>query len=121
MVRFKAKNKKGNPLGVSGPPSVGRLWKTQEEFRFSALPGNLETIEEIPSSGQDGGVGRNPLPPRTTKRRVTTNLKSVNNQKCQEIKLHGTSTTKELKKKSTRTTRLVRTCGKAADCMGGAG
>ena len=59
MVRFKAKNKKGNPLGVSGPPSVGRLWKTQEEFRFSALPGNLETIEEIPSSGQDGGIHRN--------------------------------------------------------------
>ena len=37
--------------------------------------------------------------PRTTKRRITTNLKSINNQKCQKIKLHGTPTTKELKKK----------------------
>ena len=35
-------------------------------------------------SGQDGGVGRNPSPPRTTKRRTTTNLKSINHQKCQK-------------------------------------
>ena len=55
-----------------------------------------------------GGVGRNPSLPRTTKRRITTNLKSINNQKCQKIKLHGTLTTKELKKQSTRPTRLVR-------------
>ena len=60
------------------------------------------------SSGQDGGVGRNPLLPRTTKRKITTNLKLINNQKHQKIKLHETPTTKELKKKSTRTTRLVR-------------
>ena len=31
------------------------------------------------SSGQDGGVGRYPLLPHTTKRRITTNLKSINN------------------------------------------
>ena len=30
-----------------------------------------------------------------------------NNQKCQKIKMHGTPTTKELKKKLTRTTKLV--------------
>ena len=42
------------------------------------------------------GVGRNSSLPHTTKRRITTNLKSVNNQKCKEIKLHGTQTTKEL-------------------------
>ena len=46
--------------------------------------------------------------PCTTQRRITTNLKSVNSQKRQKIKLHGTPTTKELKKKSTRTTRPVR-------------
>ena len=62
------------------------------------------------SSGQDGGVGRDPSLPCTTKRRITTNLKSINNQNCQKIKLHGTPTNKELKKKSTRTTRPVRTC-----------
>ena len=60
------------------------------------------------SSGQDGGTGRNPSLPRTTKRRMTTNLKSIKNQKCQKIKQHGTPTTKELKKQSTRTTTPVK-------------
>ena len=46
--------------------------------------------------------------PRTAKRRIRTNLKSVNKQKHRKIKLHGTPTTKELKKISTRTTRLGR-------------
>ena len=54
--------------------------------------------------------------PRTTKRRITTNLKSINNQKRQKIKLHGTLTTKELKKKSIRTTRPVRR--RTTDCAG---
>ena len=39
------------------------------------------------------------MPARTTKRRTTTNLKTKNNQNCQKIKLHGSLTTKELKKK----------------------
>ena len=47
--------------------------------------------------GQDGDVGRNALLPCTTKR-ITTNLKTINNQKCQKIKLHRTLTTKGLKK-----------------------
>ena len=51
-------------------------------------------------SGQVGDVGRNPSLPPTTKRRKTTNLKSINNQKCQKIKLHGTLTTMELKKQT---------------------
>ena len=57
------------------------------------------------SSGQDGGIARNPWLPCTTKSRITTNLKSINKQKHQKIKLHGTLTTKELKKKSTRLVR----------------
>ena len=52
-------------------------------------------------------VWRSPSLPRTTKRRKTANLKRINNRKCPKIKLHGTLTTKELKKQSTRTTRLV--------------
>ena len=60
------------------------------------------------SSSQDGNIGRKTLLPCTTKWRIITNLKSINNQKHQKIKLHGTPTTKELKKKSTRTTKLVR-------------
>ena len=64
--------------------------------------------------------------PCTTKRRITTNLKSINNQKCQKIKLHGTPTTMELKKQSNRTTRPVRRWternqGKAVDPAGRAG
>ena len=51
------------------------------------------------TSGQDGGIGRYTLPPCTTKRRTTTNLKTKNNQNCQKIKLYGSPTTKELKKK----------------------
>ena len=63
---------------------------------------NLELKNKYLGSSQDGGVGRNPLLPHTTKRRITTNLKTINNQKCQRIKLHGTLTTKELKKHSPR-------------------
>ena len=74
-------------------------------------------ISKIQSSGQDGGVGRNPSLPRTTKRRITSNLKSINNQKHQKIKLHGTPTTRELKKTSTSPVRL-RQSGKAADREG---
>ena len=39
------------------------------------------------------------MPPRTTKRRATTNLKTKNNHNCQKIELYGSPTTKELKKK----------------------
>ena len=43
------------------------------------------------SSGHGGGVGRNTLLPHTSKRRITTNFKTKNNQNCQKIKLHGKS------------------------------
>ena len=52
------------------------------------------------TSGQDGGVGRYTVPPRTTKRRMTaTNLKRKTNQNCQNIELYGSLTAKELKEK----------------------
>ena len=51
------------------------------------------------TSGQDGGIGRYTLPPHTTKRRKTTNLKTKNNQTFQKIELYGSPTTTELKKK----------------------
>ena len=44
-------------------------------------------------------MGRYSLLPHTTKRRTTTNLKTKNNQNFQKIKLYGSRTTKELKKK----------------------
>ena len=37
--------------------------------------------------------------PLHTSKRTTTNLKTNNNQNCQKIKLYGSLTTKELKKK----------------------
>ena len=55
--------------------------------------------------GQDGSIGRYTLPPHTTKRRPTTNLKTKNNQNCQKIKLYESLTTKELRKK--HSSRLV--------------
>ena len=54
------------------------------------------------TSSQGGGVGRYTLPPCTTKRKTTTNLKTKNSQNCQKIKLYGSPTTKELKKHSSR-------------------
>ena len=51
------------------------------------------------TSGQDRSISRYTLPPHTTKRRTTTHLKTKNNQNCQKIKLYGSPTTKELKKK----------------------
>ena len=50
-------------------------------------------------TGQDGVVGRHTVPPHTTKRRITTNLKTKNNHNCQKIKLYRSPTAKELKKK----------------------
>ena len=60
----------------------------------------------------------------TTKTRITTNLKTINNQKCQKIKLQGTLTTKELKKHSSRPVggeemdSGERTHSKVANCVG---
>ena len=72
------------------------------------------------SSDQDGGIGRNLLLPHTTKRRITTNLKSINIQKCQKImELHGILTTQELKKQPTH--GEVRTHSEVADHEGRTG
>ena len=66
--------------------------------------------------------------PHTTKRRITTNLKTINNQKCQKIKLHGSLTAKELKKHSSKLvggtemgSQEERTAGKAAGQCGPGG
>ena len=49
------------------------------------------------TSGQDRGVvRRHTVPPCTTKRMATTDLKNKN---CQKIELYGSLTTKQLKKK----------------------
>ena len=86
---------KNNLQGING--RMMKLW----------IKAMIWNTRKQKTSGQDRGVGRNPELPCTTKRRITTNPKSINNQKCQKIKLQGALTTKELKKKSNRTTRLV--------------
>ena len=47
---------------------------------------------KIWTSGQDGGIGRYTVPPHTTKRRKTTNVKTKHNQNCQKIELYGSLT-----------------------------
>ena len=59
--------------------------------------GIREMFKKGEATGQDGGIGRYPLPHHTTKRR--TNWKTKINQNCQKIKLYEILTTKELKKK----------------------
>ena len=67
------------------------------QFPFNKSP------EGVP--GQDGGIGRYTSLLHAAKRRILTNLKTKNNQSCQKIKLYGSLTTKELKKK--HSSRLV--------------
>ena len=59
------------------------------------------TIKNV-TSAQDRSISRYTLPPCTTKRKTTTNLKTKNNYNCQKIKLYGSLTIKELKKHSSR-------------------
>ena len=49
------------------------------------------------SSSQDGGIGRYTLPPCTTQRRITTNLKTKINQNSQKIELHESPITKDVR------------------------
>ena len=75
---------------------------------------NIKGSRDTELSSQDRGIGRHIVPPHTTKRR-TTNLKTKN-KNSQKIKLYGSLTTKELKKK--HSSRPVggaeRTCSKTA-------
>ena len=89
------------PVPSSGVPGdqLPGLWRKPRAHGGISVKVGLET------SGQDGGIGRHIVPPRTTKRRTTTNLKTKNNQNWQKIKLYRCLTTKELKKK--HSSRLV--------------
>ena len=58
--------------------------------------------------GQDGDV-RKTLRFLAQPKGLTTNVKTINNQKWQKIKLHGTPITKELKKHPSRLVRGTET------------
>ena len=56
-------------------------------------------LKELHPTFKGTGVGRYSFLPHATKRRITTNLKTKNNQNCQKIEQCRSLTTKELKKK----------------------
>ena len=62
-------------------------------------------MHKLKSSGQDGGISRYTLLPCTTERRIMTNLKTKTTRTARKIKLCGSPTNKELKKK--HSSRLV--------------
>ena len=70
--------------------------------------------KKVLSSSQDGGVSRNPLLLQTTKRRITTNLKSINNQKHQKNQTSWNSDNQGIKEKINQNNQT----GKAADSSG---
>ena len=48
-----------------------------KETEYKLTPNSQSNIDkEEQTSSQDGGIGRHTVPPRTTKRRTTTNLKT---------------------------------------------
>ena len=83
----------------------------------SWIRGLLYWVKISGGSGQDGGSGRNASLPCTTKTRITATLKTINSQQCQKIKLHGTPTTKELKKHSPRLVGGAERRGRVARCQ----
>ena len=76
-----------------------RIWadKTIMVLLHNGIPVRHRREENLTSS-QVEGVGRYTLPPCTTKRKTTKNLKTKNNQNCWNIELYGSPTTKEWKK-----------------------
>ena len=83
------------------------------------------------SASVEKSAAKKPFASLNNQKENKNKLKSINNQKCQKIILHGTPTTKEFKKHSNRKTRLVGICSEAGpaernshevvDHMGGAG
>ena len=70
------------------------LWKDKQDWQTFN-----QTHKEQRTQGLPAKIGKYTVPPRTIKRRKTTNLKTKNNQNWQKIELYGSLTTKELKKK----------------------
>ena len=83
----------------------GKLIRWKIKYTCGTIEKTFYDINSEDICFEDGGIGRYILPLCTTKRRTTTNLKTKNNQNCQNIELHGSLTTKELKK--THSSRLV--------------
>ena len=60
------------------------------------------------------------MPPYTTKRRITTNLKSINNQKGQKIKLPVTLDNQGIKEKLTQNNQIGKNLQQGGRQVGGA-
>ena len=74
-------------LGAIASWAVGSHWEHRES-KFLVL----KIHKAVATSSQDGGVDGHTLPPCTTIRRITTNLKTKNTQDCQKIELCGSLT-----------------------------
>ena len=77
----------------------GKLIRWKIKYTCGTIEKTFYDINSEDICFEDGGIGRYILPLCTTQRRTTTNLKTKNNQNCQNIELYGSLTTKELKKK----------------------
>ena len=82
---------KSLPCKYIAPPALSA--PSKEPMRRHHGKDSKKYIAAQVTSGQDGGVGRYTMPPCTTKRRTTSNLKTKNNNNCQKIKLYGSLTT----------------------------
>ena len=82
---------KSLPCKYIAPPALSA--PSKEPRRRHHGKDSKKYIAAQVTSGQDGGVGRYTMPPCTTKRRTTSNLKTKNNNNCQKIKLYGSLTT----------------------------
>ena len=58
---------------------MGKTWEFRREPHSDTEDLNYKTLP-----GQDGGVGKSTVLPRTTKRK-NTNLKTKDNQNCQKL------------------------------------
>ena len=74
-----------------------------------------EGIKKYGASGQNGGVGKNPSLPCTTKRRTTTNLKSINKPKAPENQTAQNSDNQGIKEKINQNNQMNKVEDHAAD------
>ena len=81
-----------------GSASSCRKWDNKNYFRWLIWQMRIIYLKRsLRNSGQDRGVGRYTLPPHTTKRKTTTNLKTKNNQNCHKNQTVWKSNNQEVK------------------------
>ena len=91
-------------------------WKSQQSGNANKhSQKKASTKSKTRGSSQDGGIGRNASVLHTTKRRITTNLKAINKQKCQKNQTAWNSNNQRVKETFTQTGRRGRDRRQAAE------